>query len=162
MTVEEQITIETTLNEELTTELNTENSEELEVEVAAVSSESIVIESTYEDNDTQTNFELEFDYAADDIILETEHFEDDQIEYGEYEIEVVEMNDDNSYVLNFIDLKTGEEQLVDSTEVQASAIPILVYVVGAQIVRITVQHVGKKAVLKIGSKTFQKKLKMLH
>lgn len=157
--LEEQKDIEATLDEELTQELNTVNSDELEIEVADVTSDAIVVESSYEDKDINVNIELEFDYAQETIVMETKHFEGNETLYGEYEIEVVDINEDESYILNFIDLKTGEEHTVDSTQVQASAVPILVYMIGAQVVRVTITHVGKKAVLKIGSKTFQKKTK---
>lgn len=158
LSAEEQEFIKIELSEELANELNTAINEELYVEVAEVSNNSIVVETTYKDNEEQANFELLFELDTEEIILEAEHLEDGQTIYGEYSIEVLEMDED-SYVFKFIDLKTTEEYLVDSTQIQASALPVLVYFIGAQVVRITVQQIGKKAVLKIGKKVFQQKSK---
>ena len=103
-------------------------------------------------------FELEFSFETEEIIMTSEYLEEGQVVEGKYEIEILEINED-SYVFNFIDLNTGEEYIVDSTQIEASALPVIVYFIGSQVARITVQHIGKKAILKIGKKTFQAKSK---
>lgn len=156
---EEQEDIKIELNEELVSELNTSNSEELEVEVTEVSNETIVVETDYDDNLEQVNFETVFNLDSENIKLQAEYIDEDgKTYYEDYSVEVIEINDD-SYIFNFINLKTKEETIVDSTQIQASAVPVFVYFVGAQIVRITIQKIGKKAVLKIGKKVFQQKSK---
>ncbi|CAM5339980.1 SAR2788 family putative toxin [Niallia circulans] len=158
LTNEEQEKVEKSLNDELVTELDTKNNEELAVEVADVSSDSVVVETTYEDDENEAKFELEFSFETDEIIMKSEYLEEGQLVEGEFEIEILELNED-SYVFNFIDLNTREEYMVDSTQIEASALPVIVYFIGSQVARITVQHIGKKAILKIGKKTFQAKSK---
>lgn len=155
LTNEEQAVVEESLSDELITELDTENNEELNVEVADVSSDSLVIETTYEN---EAKIALEFSFETEEISMATEYIEKGQAVEGEYEIEILEVNE-NSYVFNFIDLNTGEEYIVDSTQIEASALPVIVYFIGSQVARITVQHIGKKAIIKIGKKTFQAKSK---
>ncbi|MDO6658941.1 SAR2788 family putative toxin, partial [Anaerobacillus sp. 1_MG-2023] len=78
-----------------------------------VSSDSLVVETTYEDDENEAKFELEFSFETEEIIMTSEYLEEGQVVEGEYEIEILEINED-SYVFNFIDLNTGEEYIVDS------------------------------------------------
>ncbi|PAE27980.1 SAR2788 family putative toxin [Oceanobacillus profundus] len=77
-------------------------------------------------------FELEFSFETEEIIMTSEYLEEGQVVEGEYEIEILEINED-SYVFNFIDLNTGEEYIVDSTQIEASALPVIVYFIGSQV-----------------------------
>lgn len=158
LTKEEQDAVEESLTDELITELNTEDNEELHVEVADVSSDSLVVETTYEDDEYEAKLDLEFSLETEEIILTAEYVEEGQAVNGQYEIEILEVNEE-SYVFNFIDLNTKEELIVDSAQLEASALPVVVYFIGAQVVRVTVQHIGKKAIIQVGKKTFQAKSK---
>lgn len=97
---EEQEDIKIELNEELVSELNTSNSEELEVEVTEVSNETIVVETDYDDNLEQVNFETVFNLDSENIKLQAEYIDEDgKTYYEDYSVEVIEINDD-SYIFN--------------------------------------------------------------
>ncbi|MFB4475060.1 hypothetical protein ACDI16_19445, partial [Oceanobacillus caeni] len=93
---EEQEDIKIELNEELVSELNTSNSEELEVEVTEVSNETIVVETDYDDNLEQVNFETVFNLDSENIKLQAEYIDEDgKTYYEDYSVEVIEINDDS-------------------------------------------------------------------
>lgn len=150
---------ERSLNSELQLALATEINENLNVEVTDVSKlGTIVIDSIYKDDNNSTNINMKLSPQTEEIIVEVESEEGESIAKDSYRVEIIDISDD-VYKLKFIDLTTGEEYIIDSTQVEAAAVPALIYVIGAKAISATIQYIGKKAFMKIGTKTFYAKSK---
>lgn len=157
LTNEEQIEIKEELNQDINHELDIDNSD-INIEVTDVNDESVLIETAYEDNNIETLLDIEFSTETEDIIISSEVIENGQVTYSQFKVEVIKSTD-ATFVATFKNVATGEEYTYDSTKLQASAVPVLVYIIGAQVVRVVITKIGQKAVLKIGKKTFIAKSK---
>ncbi|OCA89054.1 SAR2788 family putative toxin [Pseudobacillus wudalianchiensis] len=142
------------LNEELNEDLDLSQSEELDIEVVEADEENIVVESNYHAEDLKANFEIEMNLEANEFLLTSKLTENGESTKDKYAVYVTEA-DDNSFKGTFVNVKTGERHEVNTEKLQASAIPVIVYIIGAAALRVTIQYIGKKAILKIGKKTFQ-------
>lgn len=157
LTEEEQIEIREKLNQDIHNELDIDNND-INVEVTDVNDDSVVMETTYEDNNTESLLNIEFSTETEDIIVSSEVIENGEATYSQFKVEVTEATD-TTFVATFKNVETGEEYTYDSTMLQASAVPLLVYIVGAAVLKVVITKVGQKAALKIGKKTFLAKSK---
>ena len=64
--------------------------------------------------------------------------------YSQFKVEINLSQHILTFVATFKNVETGEEYTYDSTMLQASAVPVLVYIVGAALVRVVITKVGKK------------------
>jgi len=123
--------------------------EESEVDVSIdISEEEVVLNASTEVTSTEVtsmdvaNVAINYDLVDETITLNSEYLENDILISNEFTIEIVSV-DGEAIVADFIDVETGEIWRYDSLEVNASAVPVFVYLLGGQLVRATIQAVSK-------------------
>lgn len=157
LTEEEQIEIREKLNQDIHNELDIANND-INVKVTDVNDASVVIETTYKDNNTEALLDIELSTETEDIIISSKVIENGEATYSQFKVDVIESTE-TTFVATFKNVETGEEYTYDSTMLQASVLPALVYVIGTTVLRVAITKVGQKAALKIGKKTFLAKSK---
>lgn len=154
-----------TSEKELTNEINKEIEEQIEsndiidfqLEVKSIENDEIQITSNYQDDVISVDFDIEMNPISGNMNMFATVEEDGELHKEDYTI-VIEENE-GDIVPVFINKNTGEEYRVDSSELQASIIPYVIYVLGGLVVKAVVKKVGQKIVLQIGKKEFIAKSK---
>ncbi|MFC0559111.1 SAR2788 family putative toxin [Halalkalibacter alkalisediminis] len=126
-----------------------EDAEDLEIEVVDLKEESMLIETNFEAEDLEANLENDIDLETEEILLASEIVENEEGTINEYSVDVIESEGD-TFIAIFRDLNTGEEYEVNTAGGQDSAIPVVMYYLGAATLRVAVQYIAK-GYLKIGS-----------
>lgn len=141
--------------EEIAEESNIDNIDELNTEITEVTDNEITFETNLENDELSADMEVVMDTENDDINLSGKVIdaEGQSTEY-DYKVEVTEIEGE-LFKATFTDTVTGETIEYDNSELTASAVPIVVYLIGAQAVKVAVKYVAKKAILKIGSRSFK-------
>lgn len=122
------------------------------------SEENLTIETEVENEDVKASIELDISRETEEIVIRSEVEEAEAFQKNEYRVDVLESEGDK-FIATFTDLETGEVYEVNSTELQASVVPYLVYILGGLVIKCAVKKIGSKLALKIGKKTFYQKLK---
>ncbi|WP_203362902.1 hypothetical protein [Bacillus sp. REN10] len=74
--------------------------------------------------------------------------------FEELDVKIVEANGE-MFTGTLVNLDIRKKHEINTGKMQAAAVPVLVYIIGAAVIKATVSKVGKKLVFKIGKKTYQ-------
>ncbi|MBN6887497.1 hypothetical protein ACUXCC_002606 [Cytobacillus horneckiae] len=148
------------LNEDLSTELGkdyifTEGSN-LNINVNDSDNEKLVIETNLSSNEMTAKVDVGINLETSEIIIESSYEENDKNQFNKFNVNILE-SEGEEFIALFTNIDTGETYEVNSNELQASAVPYLVYVLGGAVVKYAIKKVGGKAALQIGKKVFYKK-----
>lgn len=141
--------------DEIANEAGIENVDELNAEITEVTEDTITLETNMENEDLSASVVVGMDMETDDINLTGEVTDSEgQTTTYDYDVEINEV-DGEKFNATFTDSVTGEKIEYDNTELSASIAPYVFYIVGATSVKIAIKYVAKKAVIKIGSRSFK-------
>ncbi|MGX4668053.1 SAR2788 family putative toxin [Cerasibacillus sp. JNUCC 74] len=130
-------------------ELIISEDDELDIQVPNLE-ETLSLEIDYENEDIDALFDLEYDLEDNTFYVSSEVTEDTETTTNNFTVDVLALEGDHFEAI-FTDNRTGEEYLYDSSKLEASAVPVVAYVVGGVIVRAVVKQIAKK-VFKSGLK----------
>ncbi|OZI13051.1 hypothetical protein CEW92_03450 [Bacillaceae bacterium SAS-127] len=138
---------------ELQSELSFEN---IQLNVKEITKDDLSVEAEINQEDVNAQVNVQMDVETESFKM-TSEIEDDNgsVLSQNFNVTIQEVTEDY-LVATFEDVETGEVMEMDSRQVQASPIPVAVYVVGAAIIRTTAVLVKGVKTLKIGGKTFKK------
>lgn len=98
----------------------------LELEVVEKTEDTVVVETVHIVGETEVFVEIDMDRETEDINLSGEVInENRQVISHNYDVVVHDVEGDN-FVATFIDTETGEIIDIDSTEMSASALPLII------------------------------------
>ncbi|MFJ7647340.1 SAR2788 family putative toxin [Lysinibacillus sp. NPDC097279] len=122
---------------------NIQLSDELPVDIKEDSESSLKLETSLIEEDIKVNAELEIDKNNHEVIvLGDVTVENEQTTDYKFNI-ILHAVQEDVFIATFIDSNTGEEYLLNSVKLEASAIPLIPIIVGL-VVRKTVQEAIKK------------------
>ena len=165
--VENEYYIDDEIDEEIIEELGLEINEEIDLEVIEASDELVEIETTLENDDLNVQVSTEIDIESGDVFITSETVDEEgNVTLNEFELYIAEVEDD-IFKAELVDTETGEIYVIDTTEVSASAVPLVI--IAIHVARFGVQYAIKKygksvvtnATKKYGSKATTKALNNL-
>lgn len=136
------------LVEELTEEFSEIEDNELTINSINADTDSLEVEIELNTDDYEMNMAIEVDDSAEMDISGKVVTEDGQTINQDYHV-TVEKSLDDIFIATFVDKKSGEVYNVNTTELQASALPLIP-------ILIVVARVAAPKVIKYGSKIFKK------
>ena len=149
--LEEEILEE--FEEELVQEYGFEILEDMEVDIS-ISEEEFIVEIDFEEEDFIASLEIAMNIEDDDItLIYSEANAQGERIIQEFKV-IVDEIDEEIFIATLIDLDTGETHRIDTSELNASALPVLIIAIGGKIIKTAIVKVGTKMALKIGGKTF--------
>lgn len=136
--------VEIELEDELSEELIISKDDTLEIEVTNLE-ESLSIDIDYENDDIDASFDMEYDIENNEFYVSSEIVDDNEITTNNFIVDVLS-TEGEQFVAVFKDDNTGKEYLYDSTKLEASALPVVAYVIGGIVIRAVVKQIAKKVV----------------
>lgn len=118
----------------------------LELEVVEKTTDRVVIETEHIANETEVYVKIDMDRESEDINISGEVISDEgQTISHNYDVVVHDIEDDN-FIATFIDSETGEIIDIDSTQMSASALPLVIIAAVARYgIKYAMKKYGKKA-----------------
>ncbi|MBP3950318.1 SAR2788 family putative toxin [Bacillus suaedae] len=143
--VEENVEIDET-EVELLESLGIVVSDELEYSVQETADENISVDINLNTEDLQVNSEVQMDIDSEDLFFSTEIVDDNgDVTYNEYQVTVHEAIDD-VFIATVTDSTTGEIHEINTTELSASALPLIIMVIINVGARFALKQFAKKAI----------------
>ncbi|MFB1051684.1 SAR2788 family putative toxin [Paraliobacillus sp. JSM ZJ581] len=132
----------------------------LELEIVEKTKDAVVVETEHIAGETEVFVEIDMDRETEDINVSGEVVnEGGQVISENYDVVVHDVEGDN-FIATFIDTKTGDIIDIDSTEMSASALPLVIIAAVARYgIKYAIKKYGKKAAqYAVSSKSYGKVL----
>jgi hypothetical protein len=143
------------LNQALVEELHNEYGnveQEIDLEMNE-SKENVLVEINQVEEDFYVDVSIDINTETGDILVSSITLEDSELDTHEFSLNLISA-DEEEFVGSLVDLETGETYYIDSTQLEASAVPLVV--VAIHVVRFGVQAAIKKYGKKIVNNAIKK------
>lgn len=118
-----------------------EDIESLDLGIEILKNGQIIVTLNLNTTDFEAGFELDMYPESDTIILTSTFIDEKGEEIHKKLAAVVHENNDDVFKASLQDIETGEVYNIDTTELNASVLPVFVYVVGGVAIRTTARYV---------------------
>ncbi|MDJ0333446.1 SAR2788 family putative toxin [Planococcus sp. S3-L1] len=145
------------IEEEISTLYGNETLEDIQslgLGIEVLKNGQIIVDLELETTDFDADFELDMLPESDTIILDSSFVDETGNTHDTSLIAEIEENTNDIFKASLKNIETGEVYNIDTTELNASVLPIFVYVIGGVVIRTTAKHVGGIAIKKLSHKGF--------
>lgn len=118
----------------------------LVINTVSETSDAVLLETHHSSGDTDIDVQIEMDVETESFAVNGEVESGDGTKTSQNFDVVVHESDDETFIATFIDTETGEIVDIDTTELQASALPLVIVAAVARFgINYAIKKYGKKA-----------------